>query len=70
MSAIIFSHIFVSVFGAMAEFPRLSTMVIPVVLLLTFYFVDYAVKATKSRKVFCIDDTNSTEINFKINKGV
>ncbi len=70
MSAIIFSHIFVSVFGAMAEFPRLSAMVIPVVLLLTFYFVDYAVKVTKSRKVFCLDDTNSTEINFKINKGV
>lgn len=66
--AIIFSHIFVSVFGAMAEFSRLSSMVIPAVVLLVFYIIDYCFKAAKKRSFFCLNDNNSTEIQISKSK--
>ncbi len=65
LCAIIFSHIFVSVIGAMAEYARLSSMVIPAVLLLFFYLIDYVVKAIKTRNVFCLNDSNSSAIQIK-----
>jgi len=69
LSAIIFSHIFVSILGAMAEFERLSTMIIPAVLMLVFYFVDYSVKAIRKRKLFYLNDNNSTAIQIKKNSN-
>lgn len=42
-AAIIFTHIFVSVYGSMAEFQRLSSMILPAVYLLVFWYVDLAV---------------------------
>lgn len=63
LCAIIFTHIFVSIYGSMAEFGRLSIMVVPAVILLLFYFVDYIVNAIKKRRVFCFDDNNSSAIS-------
>ena len=68
LCAIIFSHIFVSVYGSMAEYSRLSTMVLPAVVLLVFWFVDYVFKAVKKRKILCLDDKNSTLIEIKIKR--
>ena len=68
LCAITFSHIFVSVLGSMAEFSRLSSMVIPVVMILVFYMIDYVVRAAKLKKVFCLNDNNSSAINFKTKK--
>ncbi len=65
LCAIIFSHIFVSVYGSMAEFSRLSSMVIPAVVLLVFYMIDYAVKAVRKRKALCLNDNNSTLIQVR-----
>ena len=70
LCAIIFSHIFVSVYGSMAEFPRLSTMVIPAVILLVFYFIDYIVIAVKKRKVFNLNDNNSSSLSIKAPKKI
>lgn len=67
LCAIIFTHIFVSVFGSMAEFSRLSSMVIPAVVLLVFYIIDYCFKAVKKHRFFCLNDNNSTLI--KISKS-
>lgn len=64
LCSIIFSHIFVSVLGSMAEFSRLSSMVIPAMMILFFYIIDYVVIAAKKRKVFCLNDNNSSKINF------
>jgi hypothetical protein len=49
----------------MAEYARLSSMVIPAVLLLFFYLIDYVVKAIKTRKIFCLNDSNSSAIQIK-----
>lgn len=65
LCAIIFSHIFVSVFGAQAEWARLSTMVIPAVILLVFFFLDYIINCIKKHRVFCVDNSNSTAIKIK-----
>ena len=62
LSAIIFSHIFVSVYGSMAEFARLSSMAIPAIVLLVFYFVDLFVSRLKGRK---IDGKYYSKISFK-----
>lgn len=40
LAALIFTHLFVSVYGSMAEYERLSTMIIPAVYLLVFWFID------------------------------
>lgn len=68
LCAITFSHIFVSVIGSMAEFSRLSTMVIPAMMIFVFYMIDYVVRASKSKKLFCLNENNSSAINFKNKK--
>ncbi|MGN0173517.1 MAG: glycosyltransferase family 39 protein [Acutalibacteraceae bacterium] len=65
LCAMIFSHIFVSVYGSMAEFERLCAMIIPVVILLTAYFFDYVISAFVKSKVFHFDDNNSSAIKIK-----
>lgn len=40
LAALIFTHMFVSVYASMAEYERLATMIIPSVYLLAFWFVD------------------------------
>lgn len=65
LCAIIFSHIFVSVFGSMAEYSRLSIMVVPAVLLLVFYYFDYLVSAIKHKKLFYLTNNNSSAIRVK-----
>ncbi len=62
LSAIIFSHIFVSVYGSMAEFARLSAMVVPAVVLLVFYFVDLFLNSIRKNK---FDGKNYSKIKFK-----
>lgn len=50
LAALIFTHLFVSVYGSMAEYERLSVMIIPAVYLLLFWFVDLlAANVSKSR---------------------
>lgn len=50
LAALIFTHLFVSVYASMAEYERLATMIIPAVYLLSFWFVDLlAANVTKSK---------------------
>ena len=57
LSAMIFTHLFVSIYGSMAEFARLSVMVVPSVYLLLFWFIDLAVG--KTNKQARTDELNS-----------
>lgn len=61
LSAIIFTHIFVSVYGAMMEWERLSVMIVPAVVLLVFYFADKLFTTFDCH----ITDNNSTKISIK-----
>lgn len=66
LSAIIFSQIVVSVFGSMAEFPRLSITIIPATIMLIYYLVDVIFSPTlKFDLGLHLDENNSTEINIK-----
>lgn len=65
LCAIIFSHLAVSIYGSMGEFPRLCTMVVPAVILLVFYFADYLFTSIKVKKVFHLNKNNSTKIEIK-----
>ncbi len=62
LSAIIFSHIFVSVYGSMAEFARLSAMAIPALVLLVFYFFDLFLSVIRK---YNFDDKNYSKIKIK-----
>lgn len=70
LCAIIFSHIFVSVYGSMGEFSRLFLMAVPAMLLLVFYIIDYAYKATGKQKFFCLNNNNSNLIEFSNKKSI
>lgn len=65
LCAIIFSHIAVSIYGSMGEFPRLCTMVVPAVIMLLFYLVDYFYTAIVKKKIFHLNNNNSTKIEIK-----
>ncbi|MGN0556763.1 MAG: hypothetical protein ACI4IV_02820, partial [Acutalibacteraceae bacterium] len=47
LSAIAFSHIFTSIYGAMAEYARLCAPSAPAILLLALWFADYILTAVK-----------------------
>lgn len=61
LAAIIFTHIFVSVYGAMMEWERLSVMIVPAVVLLVFYFCDKLFASMG----FHLTDNNSSKISVK-----
>ena len=55
ISAVAFSHIFVSIYGSMAEYQRLSLMAVPCIIAIIFFFIDAAVgsmeKKTASKRL-------------------
>lgn len=61
LCSIIFTHIFVSIYGAMMEWERLSVPIIPAVVLLVFYFADKCLSTVK----YQITDNNSSKIDIK-----
>lgn len=65
LCAIIFSHIAVSIYGSMGEFSRLCTMVVPAVIMLAFYLIDYFYTAIIKKKLFHLNNNNSTKIEIK-----
>lgn len=50
LSAIVFTHIFVSIYASMAEYSRLSIMVVPAVYLLVFWYADTMISSGDIQK--------------------
>ena len=65
ISAIAFSHLFVSVYGSMAEYQRLSLMAVPCIIAIIFFFVDAAVGAMERKTASERLDSYSLPVKFK-----
>ncbi len=69
LSAFLFSHLFVSIYGSMAEFERLSTVVIPVVLALLCYLIDIVMASMDRKKLYTVLETVSTSATLPAKKA-
>ncbi|MEE1025081.1 MAG: hypothetical protein U0L48_08485 [Acutalibacteraceae bacterium] len=65
ISAVAFSHIFVSIYGSMAEYQRLSLMAVPCIIAIIFFFIDAAVGSMEKKTASKRLDSYSLPVKIK-----